>query len=370
VSNLLGHLSLGSVPWAQGWAALGALVPIAALVWEIRRARPEKLLTFRVTVTPIPQATLVRWTLTNTGTRAIEKDDYDRPLALVFGEGSEPFGIEVESEHGLQPSVIPGRNRLVFVPQLLNAGDGFTVTAVVRDYHGPPRLEGRVINVPEIIDADEAARRKAGVRRRVGALGAVALLAVVVLVVLVVLVAPERSRSGGARDELDLAVRSWGVVGAPYRGQYEIVLGVNAYANSATAVDIRLARFRLLVASFDAANWAPPGAQLAEGATQLDFDGRRVWAVPATANGVSVLNPATGIRTVPSLWRARTLERGASYPARAPDGVMTFYLPRRDVLNNGVLSRVIGLAYVSPTGKVLHLSNPRSWGPRRAATEV
>jgi hypothetical protein len=369
VSNLLGHLSLGSVPWAQGWAALGALVPIAALVWEIRRARPEKLLTFRVTVTPIPNATLVRWTLTNMGTRAIEKDDYDRPVTLVLGEGSEPFGVEVESEHrgGLQPSVILGRSRLIFVPQLLNAGDGFTVTAVVRDYSGPPRLEGRVINVPEIIDADEAARRKARVSRRVGVLGAVALAAVVVLVALV---APEGSRSGGARDELDLAVRSWGVVGAPYRGQYEIVLGVNAYANSATAVDIRLARFRLLVASFDAANWAPPGARLAAGATQLDFDGRRVWAVPATANGVSVLNPATGIRTVPSLWRARMLERGASYPARAPDGVMTFFLPRRDVLNNGVLGRVVGLAYVSPAGKVLHLSSPRSWGPRRAATEV
>jgi hypothetical protein len=370
VSNLLGHLSLGSIPWAQGWAALGALVPIAALVWEIRRARPEKLLTSRVTVTPIPNATLVRWTLANTGTHAIEKDDYDRPLALVFGEGSQPLGVEVEREHrgGLQPSVIPGRNRLVFVPQLLNAGDGFTVTAVVRSYSGPPRLEGRVINVPEIIDADEAARRKARVSRRVGALGAVALAAVVILIALV---APEGSRSGGARDELDLAVRSWGVVGAPYRGQYEIVLGVNAYANnSATAVDIRLARFRLLVSSFDAANWAPPGAQLAAGATQLDFGGRRVWAVPPTANGVSVLNPATGIRTVPSLWRGRMLERGASYPARAPDGVMTFFLPRRDVLNNGVLSRVIGLAYVSPAGKVLRLSSPRSWGPRRAATEV
>lgn len=369
MSNLLGHLSLGSIPWAQGWAALGALVPIAALVWEVRRARPEKLLTSRVTETPIPNATLVRWTLTNTGTRAIEKDDYERPLALVFGEGSAPFDIEVEREHqgGRPPSVIRGRSRLVFVPQLLNAGDGFTATAVVRNYSGPPRLEGHVINVPEIIDADEAARRKARVTRRVGALGAVALAA---LVVLVALVAPEGSRSGGARDGLDLAVRSWGVVGAPYRGQYELVLGVNAYANSATAADIRLARFRLLVASLDAANWAPPGAQLAEGATQLDFDGRRVWAVPATANGVSVLNPATGIRTVPSLWRARRLERGASYPARAPDGVMTFFLPRRDILDNGALSRVIGLAYVSPAGKVLRLSSPRSWGPRRAATEV
>lgn len=367
---------------SQDWsAAASTIIGVAALIaafWQIRQAWSKKSLTYSVTVTPargvthrgqpIGNASVVRWTLTNAGTDTIEKDDYERPVALILSAGSKPLSIELERElrPGLQPEILPERHRLIFSPQLLNAGDGFTVAAVVADFTGSWHIDGRVAGVPELTDAREERRRRLAVRGRIAAFAAVALLALIAFVA----ASRQPASSGASSKGLELAVRSWSIVGTPFRGQYEFVLGVNAYANNAKSVDVRLDRFRLLMVSLDAAHWSPPEARLSQGATQLDFKGRRVWAVPPTANGVSEVNPATGTRMVPSLWRAQTLARRQSYPARTPDGVMTFYLPRRDVHNNGALDRVIGLAYVAPSGRVLLISRPSAWGPRRPAAEV
>jgi hypothetical protein len=391
VPNLQGHFSLiESVLSDQAWTAAGvlagvvsALVALATLIVQVRKPPPKKSLSSRVELPferrwnlklsgrsraapkeAAPKDVLVRWTVTNDGTESIGEGDYRRPLALFFGEGAQPRAVKITRHTGLRPTVSVGRHRLIFVQQHLDAGDGFTVEAIVAGYAGRPRVEGHVIGVPQIIDA--TARRKA---RRVWQVAAPGVLACAVIVTFVAL-ARDQPRSGVPRKGLGLTVRAWGLVGAEYRGQYELVLGVNAYANGTDVDDVRLARFRLLVSSFDAAHWAPPGARLAQGASQVDYRGKRVWAVPAAADGVSVLNPATGVRTVPSLWSARSLVRGQSYPARAPDGVMTFYLPRSDVHNNGALKRVIGLAYVSDVGRVLLVKTPHSWGPQRATDDV
>jgi hypothetical protein len=387
VPNIQGYLSINAIWVSQVSTAIGAIVAPASLglaLWQYLRSQTKRSLSYRATVTtpvqehsglelsykgrPVTNASVVRWTLKNEGTEAIKGEDYDQPIALILGADCDVLEIEVEhkSRDGLQPLVTAGRNRLVFVQQLLNAGDAFTVAAVVTNYRGPPHIAGHVAGVPEIVDAEEATRRKAIVTRRAATwCAAGAIVAVVALLLLAT-----EPRGTPSHDELGLTVRSWSIVGTPFRGQYEFVLGVNAYANSTNSVDVRLERFRLLMTSFDAAHWSPPNASLSHGAAQLDYNGKRVWALPPTANGVSVLNSATGLRTVPSLWSARTLARGQAYPTRTPDGVMTFYLPRRDILHNGALAHVIGLAYVSRAGKVVVINKPGAWGPRQAATDV
>lgn len=379
--HLLGSLNL--VQFAITATTIAGGIAAAISLWLYYRDRQTKKLSYRCIARPIEardnfdlkhegqpvhDASHVQWTLTNCGTTSIERTDYDRSVRLQLGAGSRPLGALIVMHQyppGLNPRVVVDGSSLVLRDQLLNPRDTFTVSAIVSNYQGPLRLEGRIAGIRSFIDAQRRERQQALALR----LAVVLCVALASTLAAVLLAGPRHPRSAASPSDLGLAVRSWGVVGTPYRGQYQFVLGVNAYATSPRKVDIRLSRFRLLISTLDVPAWQPPGpTKLLP--RQLNYHGRRVWALPATPNGVSTINPTTGTRTLPSLWSTRVLERGQSYPARPPDGVMTFYVPRHDVIDKGAFHHVIGLAYVSAQGSVIRVNEPSAWGPRRLPTQV
>jgi hypothetical protein len=368
-------------------ALAGVMLTAAGLVltlWLAHRSRKVKTIRYRVSDVPaveehegfelsrngeaVPNARVVRWTVSFGGTEDIAKDDIARPITLNLGPGATPVGsvkIVHEDPPGAAPEVRLGRNSLILVPDLHLAKDEFTLSAIVANFVGPARVDGRVRGVRRFVDEDQAARQK--VRRLWSA--AVSAVAVVVIATVAAVVSSDEPHSAVSSSELGITVRAWGLVGTPYRGQYQLALGINAYANSSRQVDIRLERFALLVTSLDTAHWRPPGAKRFE-PPRLVFEGRPVWAVPATANGVSVVNPATGRLTIASLWSAHVLDRGESYPSRRPDGVMSFFLPRADVSSGGALRNVMGLAYLTPDGHISIVARPAGWGPQRQPNAV
>jgi hypothetical protein len=194
----LGHL-LENPAWTAG-ATILAAVAIGVSIYLTRRSRSKKILSYRVSVTElvsvhgdakdkieisyegetVENVHLVEVGLRNAGNVPIVRSDFEVPISIALGEGSEVLSAEVS---GAEPSelspdleVAKGEGRpgtgstrssegeesvteVSLEPALLNPGDRLTIKILVSDLVGAPDLDYRIVGVRTLTDdADPKAR--------------------------------------------------------------------------------------------------------------------------------------------------------------------------------------------------------------------
>jgi len=181
---------LGDVFASPGWtvgATVLAAVAIAVTVYLYRKQRSRKELSFRLSGSElvsihseardsieiryrgleIESAHLLEVELRNSGNVAIKREDFERPVALVLGEGVEV--LTMNTPHVKPPELDPeitagvvgfeGSMRVQLEPLLLNPGDEVTVQVLVSDFAGEPDLDYRIVGIAQLRDAAQQGRR-------------------------------------------------------------------------------------------------------------------------------------------------------------------------------------------------------------------
>jgi hypothetical protein len=182
-----------------------SLAAIAVAYWIYRRQRRVKKLECRL-VTQGPLFTtreeaegklqifygkrqvrdtkLVILRISNSGTEPILESDFNEPLNVNFGEGSEVLsaGVLSTSPEGLLPAVMTKGSSLKLSPMLLNQQDSISIKCFVEGGSKQPKVGGRVVGIPKI-EWSSIAPRKNRSKFFPPALLACAALAGVVIVV-------------------------------------------------------------------------------------------------------------------------------------------------------------------------------------------
>jgi hypothetical protein len=103
---------------------------------------------------PVSDVHLVIVELVNSGNQPILRGDYQYPLHVGLGEGTQVLTVEqVDSNpEGINPlpSITQSRNEVRVEPVLLNAGDSFRLKLLVTKYGGTVDLEARIVGVKQI----------------------------------------------------------------------------------------------------------------------------------------------------------------------------------------------------------------------------
>jgi len=108
---------------------------------------------------PIGSVNLIVLRLENTGNVAIRKSDYDKPISISFGPGSQVLGGEIIASRPLNlgETLKVSPRGIALDPVLLNKGDGFVIKALVNSQAPSVALDGRIADVAEIRKVDVAA---------------------------------------------------------------------------------------------------------------------------------------------------------------------------------------------------------------------
>lgn len=177
--------------WGVGATILTALA-IAVSIYLFVKQRQRKRLTYGITITElvsvhgdaedkielfyeheiVERVHLVEVTLKNTGNVAIPASDYEVPISVGLGEGSNVLTMEVvhteppDLKARLEFVKVPGTQgqnvdeglegtvtKVTLKPLLLNPGDKLTIKILVADFVGAPELEHRIIGVSRLNNA-------------------------------------------------------------------------------------------------------------------------------------------------------------------------------------------------------------------------
>lgn len=173
----------------------------------------------------------------------------------------------------------------------------------------------------------------------------------------------------GTKLKLTLRVRFF-CVQETVRDQVEFKLKVWVRNRGAERLDITRPRLRLLLTRFKRSRWSPPrhGPPTHERPFRTSWRGRRVWAVPANADGAADRIPErSGRATFATFWGGQQLEPREEYrPTGRYEGNLVFMVPKDDG-GSDTLSAVVGLAYVSADREVIAVCPPRRWEERRSS---
>lgn len=101
---------------------------------------------------PVNNTQLVILTITNIGTLPISSHDFETPITVSFGKEVQllTYSSEKESPVGLKPELAGTNAEIVIQPLLLNAGDHFSIKALVAGKTAKPVVIARIQGVKEI----------------------------------------------------------------------------------------------------------------------------------------------------------------------------------------------------------------------------
>jgi hypothetical protein len=169
--------SFSSVLSHPAWTAAATLLAIAAIATSIMlywRGKARKVLACAASNTslvsvrseaqgkikvlyeddPVTGVHLVTFSIANSGNVPILAQDFERPVVVELGAYAVPLPGTIEVKEAkpaeLQPNVSADGSTLIVTPLLLNPGDSFSITALVRDFVGPLAIDARIAGVPEI----------------------------------------------------------------------------------------------------------------------------------------------------------------------------------------------------------------------------
>lgn len=163
------------------WTFIGAILAVLAIVvsislWMLQRRKKKlgydvlsnlSLLTVREELegrlkvlfdeNPVKNVHLFVLRVVNNGNVPITPSDFERPLSLVFGENSNVLSAQVTetSPKNLKIELTTQRDRITFVPLLLNQKDSITVKLLVSDYKGPLVADARITGVRDVVPLRE-----------------------------------------------------------------------------------------------------------------------------------------------------------------------------------------------------------------------
>ncbi len=159
--------------WESKWPVISALAAVAALfvplllfvinrdskeltVETVSRATPVDLtnpelssleLTYKGA--PVSRLTAVTIEVRNSGTRPIQKADFESPVVLRFQDPSNILAVTLSERapQDLKPVITMDSTGVSFAPLLLNPGDRFRLTAQIRGEFNEPTVEARISGV-------------------------------------------------------------------------------------------------------------------------------------------------------------------------------------------------------------------------------
>jgi hypothetical protein len=236
----LNHL-LEDPAWTASATVLAA-VAIGVSVYLTRRYRSRKRLSYRISVTElvsvhgdakdkieiqyegetVENVHLVEVGLRNAGNVPITGPDFEVPISIGLGEGSEILSAEISNADptelspalevsketrpsGAAPSRISTGDESVtkvrLEAALMNPGDRFTVKVLVSDFAGDPDLDYRIVGVKSLTDdADPKAKSwKAKVNDN-----GLAWLAVIAVLVLIFVIGFEIGKPNKSQSQIHL----------------------------------------------------------------------------------------------------------------------------------------------------------------------
>jgi hypothetical protein len=101
---------------------------------------------------PVNQVTTVTLELANTGTRPIERVDFERPLAVHFADQKCLLAVTVGEKDppNLDPQLVHDLSSATIAPMLLNPGDRFRLTLHLRGPFSEPTVDARISGIEHV----------------------------------------------------------------------------------------------------------------------------------------------------------------------------------------------------------------------------
>jgi hypothetical protein len=163
-----------------------------------------------------------------------------------------------------------------------------------------------------------------------------------------------------------LKVTHWCGLAAP-RHQWQIKIQLRITNKGKRPLSLSLRHIRLAVTHFNPRRWTPPAMQPGERPYQANYEGQRVWLVPANPErAAEPFPPPKGNYTFATHWKAPlTLAPRRTFYPSFHRGDAVFYVPR-DVNRGHALSGVVGIAYIDGPD-VIDICPPERWPPKTPA---
>ena len=111
---------------------------------------------------PIGSVNLIVFRMENTGNVAIRKSDYDTPISINFGPGSQVLSGQIIASKPLNlgETLRVSSQGIALDPVLLNKGDGLVIKALVNSQAPSVTIDGRIADVAEIKKVDIVATQQ------------------------------------------------------------------------------------------------------------------------------------------------------------------------------------------------------------------
>lgn len=163
--------------WDRKWTAVSAIAAILSLflplvLFSINRdtkeltvetvsnailvdlSKPE-LSSVKLTYNDVPVSRLSVATIEfrNSGTRPIERADFELPIVLRFQDSVDVLAVTLSDKmpNDLSPVINSNMKGISVAPLLLNPGDQFRITVQLRGNFNEPTVEARISGVPSIL---------------------------------------------------------------------------------------------------------------------------------------------------------------------------------------------------------------------------
>ena len=158
------------------WQFIGAIIGAIALLTTIilfYTQRKQKVLSYQILSnasvlsireevegkvqmlyegTQVKKVHLIVLKIHNSGNVPIRTGDYERPLTILFGEGSDILSEEIIEKVPKNLDVVfdSSDNRLIVKPLLLNSKDSITFKMLVSEFNGDLTVDSRIVGIKQV----------------------------------------------------------------------------------------------------------------------------------------------------------------------------------------------------------------------------
>ena len=97
----------------------------------------------------VTNLTLLNLRISNTGSIAIQKGDFEEPLNIELNDESSFISAEViqHSPLNLKVDLTEGSNKITILPLLMNQSDTMTLKFLINNYKDEPKIDGRIVGI-------------------------------------------------------------------------------------------------------------------------------------------------------------------------------------------------------------------------------